>query len=291
MGFSFIILVMMMIHDGKGQDVSMCRNTKGWRITFEDDFEGNQLNSSNWHVMNNYTHGKREKQNYVTDEVTVKDGTLILTTRSRSTISPTGQQYNYTSGWVDTQHKRFQKFGRFEVRAKLPSTVPGMREGKWPYAWPAHWLMPEPTTSQPPNVCWPVGGEIDIVEGYHPHGKDSQNPLSQSIFQTFHWAAECNKDQYDGGSGHFPQFNKTLPLIDWTQYHTFSVEWNTTSIHWFVDTVLVHTRIAGVPASLKIPQDPFYMILNTAMNPWSSDPLPSPLTHVIDRVTWCEAHT
>lgn len=67
-----------------------------------------------------------------------------------------------------------QAFGRFEIRAKLPNPSSiGI--------WPAHWLMPDPKTSVPPNVCWPVGGEIDIMEAV---GGNSYN----QVFGTFHWA-------------------------------------------------------------------------------------------------------
>lgn len=51
----------------------------------------------------------------------------------------------------------FQRYGRFEVHAALPARN---ETGTWP----AHWLMPNPSTASPPNVCWPVGGEIDIME-------------------------------------------------------------------------------------------------------------------------------
>ena len=58
--------------------------------------------------------------------------------------------YHYTSGWVSTEHKFSHRYGRFEIRAQLPSPLSvGI--------WPAHWLMPEPEASHPPNVCWPKG--------------------------------------------------------------------------------------------------------------------------------------
>ena len=45
----------------------------------------------------------------------------------------------------------------------------------------------------------------------------------------------------------------------------------------------------GVPASLCVPKDPMYMILNTALNPWArSNDTGMPVRHVIDRVRWCQ---
>ena len=189
------------------------------------------------------------------------------------------------------------------MRAKLPSPGAG-RKGKWPEAWPAHWLMPEPTTSNPPNVCWPVGGEIDIMEGYRPRTgagpgvvgagvvgaepgvvgavgagavggagegalKDKRDteewgPGDASVLFTYHWAAQCGKDEYAGGNERWPLANDTTTVVDWTgSFHSFAVEWSKESIVWFVDGVKRHERRVGTPPSLFIPTDPFYMILNT----------------------------
>lgn len=73
----------------------------------------------------------------------------------RSRINPTGGK-KYTSGWVDTQSKWSQVLGKWEIRAKLP-----FGQGMWP----AHWLMPDY------NVCWPMGGEIDIMVSRLPIAK------------------------------------------------------------------------------------------------------------------------
>ena len=57
--------------------------------------------------------------------------------------------------------------------------------------WPAHWLMPEPEFSIPPNVCWPVGGEIDITEMY---GCTGGSP----VYGTLHYGDQCGVDLWDG---------------------------------------------------------------------------------------------
>ena len=94
--------------------------------------------------------------------------------------------------------------------------------------------MPEPSTSNPPNICWPVGGEIDIVEGFHPRGQENQ-PNHTSVYMTYHWAQECGKDLFDGNNGHYPPINDTKTNIDWTAWHTFAVEWSKDKIQWFID--------------------------------------------------------
>ena len=130
--------------------------------------------------------------------------------------------------------------------------------------------------------------QIDIMEGFYPRGGDNR-PNETSIYMTYHWANECGKDLYDGENEMFPSLHARGPPIDWTQPHTFTVEWNATAISWFVDGVQHHQRVAGRPASLFIPQHPFYMILNTAIQPWAAaNDTGFPAEHAVDRVTFCK---
>ena len=261
----------------------------GWVTTFVDDFDGTELNASNWVARDNITHGDTEKQLYFADDVSVANGALVLTTRRRDAWHD-GRHYNFTSGWVESRGLRYQKNGRFEVTAKLPSPAAG-HPGDWPTVWPAHWLMPEPSTSDPPNVCWPVGGEIDIMEGFAP--TRTGGPDGTSIYLSYHWASECGKD-LDAGkfNAHWPPANDTRTAVDWTAWHTYAVEWSADAIVWLVDGVARYSRRVGgpgVPASLFVPKDPMYMILNTALNPWArSNDTGMPVRHVIDRVRWCQ---
>jgi len=268
------------------QGRSLC-SAPGWQVTFEDEFEGDALDSKVWSVKSNGTHGPTEQELYTADEVWVEGGALVLRTRKREALGPQGQRYNFTSGWVDSMGKRFQRYGRFEVRALLPSANAG-RPSKWPDAWPAHWLMPEPSTSHPPNICWPMGGEIDIMEAFRPRG---DGPLSQSVIMTYHWAEECGKDLWGREQGFFPLLDDARPQIDWSNdWHTYGVEWTEESVIWYVDGQPRYVRRRGEPASLFVASDPMYLILNTALNPWARAAVDEdfPVYHVIDRVTWCE---
>ena len=62
------------------------------------------------------------------------------------------------TGRINTRGKKSIKYGKVEVRAKLP-------QGDW--LWPAIWLLPESngtSSAQGTGVygSWPVSGEIDV---------------------------------------------------------------------------------------------------------------------------------
>ena len=90
--------------------------------------------------------GNNESQHYTNDSknVRIENGALIIEARKEAL-----QGSNYTSARIKT--KNSWKFGRFEIRAKLP---PGRG------TWSALWALP--TDWEYGN--WPLSGEIDIME-------------------------------------------------------------------------------------------------------------------------------
>ncbi len=57
-----------------------------WRLTFEEEFEGEVLNASRWNVADQMRHGDEELQLYVKDEVYLENGDLVLRTRRREAV-------------------------------------------------------------------------------------------------------------------------------------------------------------------------------------------------------------
>jgi hypothetical protein len=151
-----------------------------WRLAWAEEFNGATLNASRWNVRQNGTHGDLEQQLYVSDAVTLRDGHLVLRTARASVTGPDGSRlYNFTSGWVDTQGKLETSFGRWEIRARLPD--PEARG-----IWPAHWLMPRYERGAATDWnCWPVGGEIDIMES-------TGGVFGNTVLGTYHWGANCS---------------------------------------------------------------------------------------------------
>ncbi len=62
----------------------------------------------------------QELELYLAENVYVTDGNLVLRTQYQPTMYGE-RQYLWTSGWLDSEHKFWQQFGRFEINAKLPS--------------------------------------------------------------------------------------------------------------------------------------------------------------------------
>jgi len=232
------------------------RPRQSWKLFWEDDFNGTSLDQSKWNVvtMPGYPN-QHEREYYVPHQVSVSDGNLVL-----KSVPEVYQGFNYTSGEVTSQGKFSSTYGRWEVRAKLPYS-----QGLWP----AHWLMPDY------NICWPTGGEIDVMELL---GKDMF-----MVYGHYHWAEpnQCGAaNQKSQGIGY-----KTNVDTGKT-FNIYAVEWNTNTIAFFFNDVLYFT--AQGSSTFQIPEKPMYWILNTAVGgDWGGDPDKAtiwPQYHYIDYV-------
>ena len=92
--------------------------------------------------------GNNELQNYTNSlsNASVADGKLTITARKENLESS-----SYTSARLVTKGKGDFLYGRFEIKAKLPTG-----KGTWPAIWmlPTDWAYGD----------WPKSGEIDIME-------------------------------------------------------------------------------------------------------------------------------
>lgn len=120
------------------------------------------------------------------------------------------------SARINTQGKKNIKYGKVEVRAKLP-------RGDW--LWPAIWMLPEDTSKY---GAWPMSGEIDIVEA---RGNGPSYPAQGS-----------NYVRSSLNFGPLPSLYRSL--LGWhstkqTSYdkgfHTYTLEWTDRFIRMYVD--------------------------------------------------------
>jgi len=146
---------------------------------------------------------------------------------------------DYTSGRINTWGYFEQTEGRFEARIKLP-----VGQG----IWPAFWLL----GGNFDEVNWPNCGEIDIME-YR-----GQEP--SIVHGSLHGPG------YSGGSAVTGSY--TLPSGAFNDdFHVFAIEWDATSISWYVDDQLYQTiQPSDLPGGAAWVFDhPFFIILNVAV--------------------------
>ncbi len=126
-----------------------------WRLVWSDEFSGQgPPDSSKWSTEKGFLRNE-EKQYYTGDRpenVRQADGLLILECRREEFVTPDQGTVGFTSGSITTWDKASWRYGRFEIRAKMP-------RGKG--TWASLWLMGVADLQGKP---WPTCGEIDIAE-------------------------------------------------------------------------------------------------------------------------------
>lgn len=180
--------------------------------------------------------GNNELQFYTNKRINnaqVGDGLLTI-----SAIKENYQGSDYTSARLITKAKGDWKYGRIEVRAKLP---------KGRGTWPAIWMLASDQT----YGGWPAMGEIDIMEhvGYNP----------DSVFATVHTEA------YNHTIG--TQKTKGLLKTDLeTAFHVYAVEWSENKIEIFIDKEKYFQFDNEGTGYKAWPFDkPFHLLLNIAI--------------------------
>ena len=226
------------------------------------------LNKCTWSIFHYQNYMDRTVNNFSAKDVWVKDGMLVLRSRQRPSerIVPSGRvcsgnggEWNsacqFSAGGLESRPMAdagipgfAHRFGRFEVRAKLPGG-----DGSWP----AHWLMPHGGSKG-----WPADGEIDIVEAF--------GDTDRVAFH-LHFAGPRPHEQT--GVGCKLQGKQTFA----DGFHVFAVEWEPAELRYYVDDRLIGTVKGGqrnqALAQNVVPTLPFYWILNTSLAPFTNKTL------------------
>jgi len=183
-------------------------------LDWEDDFDGEEVNEDYWtyEVGNGHKQGipgwgNNELQYYTEGEnAHVEDSNLVITVKEEKRSDQYGE-YDYTSTRMITQDKVNMKYGRVEIRAKLP-------EGQG--LWPAFWMLGSDIAENP----WPGSGEIDMMEFIAGQ--------TDEVHGTVH-----GPNHYGGGgiTQHY-----VLDEGDFTDgYHDFIFEWTPDEMRWYID--------------------------------------------------------
>lgn len=202
------------------------------KLIWSDEFSTDgSPNASNWNFEtgNNNGWGNNELEYYTsrTQNAVVSNGTLKI-----NLIKESYSGFNYTSARMTSQNKFSCKYGRIDIRAKLPSGAG---------TWPALWMLGDNIGS----VGWPTCGEIDIMEAI------GNNP--NVIYGTLHYPGHY------GGSA--DSSNTAISNIS-TEFHVYSLEWRADTIKFMVDSQVFKTfaNTSSTPFNAN-----FFLIMNVAM--------------------------
>lgn len=220
-----------------------------WRETFED--------LSNW-VLADETGaatGNNEWEYY-----TSRPENVFLqsngTGGSQLVIQALAESYNgysYTSGKVYSQ-RMFGPYGFFNVKATVP---------KGNCLWPAIWLLPINST---PYGTWAACGEIDFMETVC---------TDAAAYSTLHFGGPWPNNVQGPANNVYPM------TVDWSQAHTFGVEWQPTYIRFWLDAEIVNGNIVGQPFN-EVTSDQWYSMNAEGVHYPGTAPFDSPFNIVMN---------
>jgi beta-glucanase (GH16 family) len=212
-----------------------------WTMIYGDEFNiPGKPDRSKWTVdprPKGWINGEQQVYTDSThDNARVRDGHLVITGKRNY---PTGDSTApWSSARLISQNKMDFRYGKVEVRAKLPRA-----RGSWP----AIWLMP--TSSA--YGAWPKSGEIDIMEHV---GNKFGTVLSTVHTQNNNWT----------NGGHLSA-SKLIPDAD-TVFHVYALEWSPDSLRFTYDSVKCYTYVNPHTDWKDWPFDQkFHIILNVAI--------------------------
>ena len=232
--------------------VSGCNSKKSdkksndYQLVWSDEFDNNGLpDSTKWKYDtegNSAGWGNREEQFYTIgrkENAHLENGHLNITA-----IREDFEGKKYTSARLVS--KTDWKYGRIEVRAKLPDGLG---------TWPAIWMMPGGWSFNDGN--WPTIGEIDIMEQV---GWD---------LNVIHASAHSKDYQWQAGT----QKTAVMKVPDATKnFHNYILDWTPEVMKAYVDDSCYFTyQNEGLGESKWPYNKPFYLILNlTVGGAWGS---------------------
>lgn len=257
---------------------------EGYSLVWHDEFDADGRPSDDW----TYEHGfvrNMELQWYQPDNASVKDGCLLIEGRKERIPNPGYKEGShewrenrefaeYTSTCLTTRGKVEFRYGRLEVRARIP-VAPG--------SWPAIWTLG--------NMWgWPANGEVDLMEYYVRNG-------NRYILANACWSSETGGSMWDEGL--IPYSHFTDMTEDWAdRFHIWRMDWDKDFIRLYLDDELLNEIDLSLTANRGANgnfNNPFsndiegfgqYILLNLAIgsNGGTPDDTAFPLRYEIDYV-------
>lgn len=210
-----------------------------WNLVFEDDFK--KLNPDYNFNFRWGTHHPTTLCHMKKDAIEIIDNKLHLKAIKKKNIGWENKELDYMCGYIDSYNIFSQKYGRWEIRCKLP---------KGSGLWPAFWLIPLDELGWPP--------EIDIFENM---GKNKPK-----IDFTNHWEdSEGKLNEYNNKN--VKQFGSGVILPNcWTSFNHYALEWEKGELRYYVNDILCAKSVFGVS------DKEMYFIVNNAISKFRDEP-------------------
>ncbi|HEX5553655.1 MAG TPA: family 16 glycosylhydrolase, partial [Chitinophagaceae bacterium] len=209
-----------------------------WKMVWQDEFsKDGKPDSSKWTFAGR---GRSDWNCYCADNDStawVNDGKLYLSGILSKEASDTAK---YQTGCISTKGKFSFKYGKLEVRAKLP---------RGQGTWPAIWLLPATNA----HGGWPAGGEIDVMEHLN---------FDSIFYQTIHSAYIDKLHHQDDPKHHGTATFKV------GQFNVFGMQWSPDRIDLLINgkKTFSYPRIESDTTKTQWPFDqPFYILLDQAL--------------------------
>ena len=239
-GFILYSVFLSSLANASDIDLSAPMDKGGWKLIWSEEFDYTGFpDSTKWSYDtegNVYQWGNNEAQYYTSgrkENAWVSDGVLRITA-----LKEPMEGRSYTSARLITKGKGDWLYGRFEIRAKLPTG-----RGTWPAIWmlPTDWEYGD----------WPKSGEIDIMEnvGYDPDTIVGSSPT----------------EKYNHAIG--TQKNAKIACPDcYKAFHVYALEWEEDEYRLYVDDQLYFTfKNEGTGYEVWPYDKRFHILLNLAI--------------------------
>ncbi|MDA3952688.1 MAG: family 16 glycosylhydrolase [Bacteroidales bacterium] len=214
-------------------------NLNVWKLTFEDNFEGNKLDDKKW--MSGYYWGENllkdnyvqfnEKQFFTNNNLELSNNNLHIVTKQETVKGKVWdpsqgfypKDFNYTSGLINSGQSFRQQYGLFKAKIKLNHSYPVHH---------AFWLLGERITP-----------EIDIFK----YGRKSSSKLEFA--------------NYWNGDGNIKANKKVLGGLNFSkEYFIYSLEWTKDKLTWRINDIVAYEQTSGIP------DEPMYIVLSSGIS-------------------------
>ncbi len=264
-------------------DFSTPKQRENMVLKWHDEFNiDGKPDKTNWKFEKGFVRNK-ELQWYQPDNAKCIGGVLLIEGKREKIKNPKyvagsknwkqNREYAYySSSSLISQGLRDFKFGHFEIRARIDTTL-----GSWPAIW-----------TKGITGKWPNCGEIDIMEFY----RYKKNPKISMILANTAYGSE----KYSYGTWNTKKIDLRYFLRkdkDWVKkFHIWSMDWTEKSISLFLDgerlnfTDITKTFNPDGVTPKEAFKQPHFLLLNLAIGANGGNPKNSkmPITYEVDYV-------